>query len=400
MFTMQSYFDQLVGAMDAKLKQKPTARRRFIREIGHIGQRLYDPKLSVGWTTVFVPFEILHAMDVAGIFIEFAGAMLAGAGIARGYFEKAEGAGYSTDSCSYHRAIIGAAMDGLIPEPEVLIAVNCPCDGGVMAIKRIAEIYKKELFIICNPYSYSAESVDYLVNQYREMIAYITAKTGHAFDIDRLRENIRLCNQGRALLKEALDACKKTPCPSKSDDWKNFIIYALISGTQEGVEVAKIYRDELCEKAAAGFAGVPDEKYRLLWIQNRIQFKNSLIEMLEKEYSANIVFDELNHIYWDEMDERDPLRSLAERQILHPLAGPVERRLDALAQIARDYNIDGAINPSHWGCRQSGGARHLFKETFRKAGVPIIHLDVDCVDERNFSEGQLKTRLQAFMEML
>jgi benzoyl-CoA reductase/2-hydroxyglutaryl-CoA dehydratase subunit BcrC/BadD/HgdB len=32
--------------------------------------------------------------------------------------------------------------------------------------------------------------------------------------------------------------------------------------------------------------------------------------------------------------------------------------------------------------------------------VPVIHLDVDCVDERNFSEGQLLTRLEAFMEML
>jgi hypothetical protein len=26
--------------------------------------------------------------------------------------------------------------------------------------------------------------------------------------------------------------------------------------------------------------------------------------------------------------------------------------------------------------------------------------DVDCVDQRDFSEGQVRTRLQAFMEML
>ncbi|MFX0026834.1 MAG: hypothetical protein ACFE8M_10495 [Candidatus Hermodarchaeota archaeon] len=29
-----------------------------------------------------------------------------------------------------------------------------------------------------------------------------------------------------------------------------------------------------------------------------------------------------------------------------------------------------------------------------------MHLDVDCVDERNYSHGQILTRLEAFMEML
>jgi len=68
--------------------------------------------------------------------------------------------------------------------------------------------------------------------------------------------------------------------------------------------------------------------------------------------------------------------------------------------LAKEYSVNGAINPAHWGCRQSGGARVLFKEALQKVGVPLIHLDVDCVDERNYSHGQILTRLEAFMEML
>ncbi len=30
----------------------------------------------------------------------------------------------------------------------------------------------------------------------------------------------------------------------------------------------------------------------------------------------------------------------------------------------------------------------------------VLNLEVDCIDQRNFSEGQLKTRLEAFVEML
>jgi len=91
---------------------------------------------------------------------------------------------------------------------------------------------------------------------------------------------------------------------------------------------------------------------------------------------------------------------LAKHHVKHPLVGPVERRLEILVQLARVYRVDGAINPAHWGCRQSSGIRLLFNDYLRSAGVSVLHLDVDCVDERNFSEGQIMTRLEAFMEML
>ena len=123
--------------------------------------------------------------------------------------------------------------------------------------------------------------------------------------------------------------------------------------------------------------------------------------MLEKDFGANIVIDELNYIFWEPLDEdEDPLRALARRQLQHPLIGPADRRLALLKQMAQEFHVHGAVNPSHWGCRQSGGARNMFKDALSEVGVPIIHLDVDCVDERNFSEGQLMTRLEAFMEML
>jgi benzoyl-CoA reductase/2-hydroxyglutaryl-CoA dehydratase subunit BcrC/BadD/HgdB len=78
----------------------------------------------------------------------------------------------------------------------------------------------------------------------------------------------------------------------------------------------------------------------------------------------------------------------------------VEHRIGYLQELARSYRVDGAINPCHWGCRQGTGARGLIQEGLREIGVPVLNLEVDCVDERNFSEGQLRTRLQAFIETL
>lgn len=397
---LKQYFFQLESALKTKLELKFTPRRKFIYEIARIGSRIFDNDWSNGWTTVFVPYEILNSMNVSGMFVEFFGAMLAGAGISRKYFELAESRGYSTDSCSYHRTIIGAAMDGLIPEPDLLIGASIPCNGGVKALKRIGEIFNKDVFILNIPIEVTSDNVDYLVEQYEQMIDYIEEQTECKLDYQKLKQSIKYNNQAREYLIEINELCKHVPSPSISNDLKNFIIFILLLGTKEGVEVAKSYRDEFQKRVDNKNFGLPKEKYRLLWIQNRIQFKTDLIEALEENYGANVVIDELNHIWWDPLDESDPLRSLAYRMITHPFVGPAERRLKVLTQLAKDYKVDGAINPAHWGCRQSSGARVLFKDALQKVGIPLIHLDVDCVDERNYSHGPILTRLEAFMEML
>jgi len=397
---LKDYFTDLEAGLGKKLAEKVTARRTFIHEIARIGTRMFDPDWATAWTTVFVPFEILNAMGVSGLFIEFVGAMLAGAGVSRPFFERAEQEGYSTDGCSYHRTIIGAALNGMLPEPDLLIAASFPCNGGVKALKRIGEIYNKDVFIINSPYRDTPDSIDYLVQQYESLIDFVHEKTGRNLDDEKLKQAIRYNNEGREYLIDAFELCKQVPSPANSDDWKNFVIYALLSGTEEGVAVARTYRDELQRRIDDGVAGVPGEQHRLLWVQNRLQFKTDLIEILEKQYKTNIVIDELNYVYWDKLDEGDPLRSLATRQVRHPLVGPVERRLKYLVQMAREFKVDGVINPSHWGCRQSAGVRGLFKDAFQKIGIPLIHLDVDCVDERNYARGQMLTRLEAFMELL
>jgi benzoyl-CoA reductase/2-hydroxyglutaryl-CoA dehydratase subunit BcrC/BadD/HgdB len=390
----------LEASLNAKLNTKSTARRKFVYEIARIGSRIFNDNWSIGWTTVFVPYEILTSMGVSGMFIEFFGAMLAGTGMSSKYLELSESKGFSTDSCSYHRTIIGAAMDGLLPEPDVLIGASIPCNGGVKALKRIGEIFNKDVFILNIPIEITPDTVDYLTDQYKEMIEYVENETGRKLDYDKLKKTIKYNNQAREYLIELNNLCKNVPCPANSNDLKNFIIYILLQGTEESVEVAKLYRDEFKFRVENGLTGLAEEKFRLMWIQNRIQFKTDILNILEEKFGANIVIDELNHIWWEPMDESQPLRSLAYRMITHPIVGPVERRLEVITQLAQEYKIDGAVNPAHWGCRQTAGARVLFKDALQKIGIPLIHLDVDCVDERNYAPGQIMTRLEAFLEML
>lgn len=397
---LKKYFFQLEASLKAKLDANTTARRKFVYEIARIGTRLFDDKWSIGWTTVFVPYEILTSMSVSGMFVEFFGAMLAGSGMSSKYLDLSESKGFSTDSCSYHRTIIGAAIDGLLPKPDVLIGASIPCNGGVKALKRIGEIFNKDVFILNIPIEVTPKSIDYLTDQFEQMIEYVQNETGRKLDYEKLKKSIRYNNEAREYLIELNKLCMNVPSPVNSNDLKNFIMIVVLLGTKESVEVAKLYRDEFKFRVDNNLNELPEEKYRLMWIQNRIQFKTDLLRILEENYSAKIVIDELNHIWWEPMDENDPIRSLAKRIMTHPLVGPANRRLEVITQLAQEYKIDGAVNPAHWGCRQSAGARVLFKDALQKIGIPLIHLDVDCVDERNYAPGQIMTRMEAFLEML
>jgi len=82
------------------------------------------------------------------------------------------------------------------------------------------------------------------------------------------------------------------------------------------------------------------------------------------------------------------------------LHGTAKRRIKHIIELAEAYRIDGAINPCHWGCRQGTGARGLIDSSMKEIGVPVLNLEVDCVDRGNFAEGQLITRIEAFMEMI
>ena len=54
----------------------------------------------------------------------------------------------------------------------------------------------------------------------------------------------------------------------------------------------------------------------------------------------------------------------------------------------------------HWGCKQSSGGSLLLKDKLQEMDIPMLILDGDGIDRRNSHDGQIKTRLEAFLEML
>lgn len=396
------YFEELESALKKKIDanpELPNARRKFALNIAKLGKRLFTEGERVAWCGIVAPFELLNAMGINSCFVEFVGAMLASMGAAPSMLERAEKSGYFTDSCAYHRLVIGAAVSGLIPKPDFLIATTTPCTGGLAVIENLARLYKKDLFVINLPYDREEKDVSYLAKQLEEMVDFVSSRLGTSLDRSALKNAIEKTNRARALMVELYNLAKNKPSPVRSKDLKDFgILIALFLGTDAAIEIAQAYKDEFELRLRSG--ADENERIRLLWIQNRIQFKNSLVEMLEENYGTKIVVDEWNDINWEPIDPDDPYVGLAKRMLAIPLHGAMEYRVKHLQKLALEYKVDGAIHPCHWGCRQGTGARGLIQRGLKDIGVPVLNLEVDCVDERNFAEGQLKTRLEAFCEMI
>jgi benzoyl-CoA reductase/2-hydroxyglutaryl-CoA dehydratase subunit BcrC/BadD/HgdB len=401
---MYQYFKDMADGIEAKILQDPdlpNPRKKYALETARLGSRLYSGNNTVAWCGLAVPFDLLSVMGITSCFVEFVGAVLAATGTADPFLEEAEQAGFVGDTCGYHRSVMGAARKKIMPEPDFLIATTCPCSGGIAIMENLADLFNKDLFVLNVPQEDSEQNVAYLADQIRDMVEFVTRHTAEPLDEDKLRQAVENTNRTRKIMEDVYQLAQNVPSPTDGRLLTNFgLVMPLFCGTEAAAEIAQAYKDEFTARVDNGIPGVPDEKLRLLWIQNRIQFNNPLVELLEKEYRANIVSDELNDIFWDPIDPQDPYPGMARRAIAIPLNGSIQRRIRHLQKLARAYSLDGAINPCNWGCRQGTGARGLISEGLKEIGVPVLNLEVDCVDKRNFAEGQLRTRVEAFVEML
>ena len=400
---MYDYFKNMVDGVSQKLLQDPdsiNAKKKYVLEIAKIGQKLYTRDEKIAWCGVTIPFDLLNSMGVTSCFVEFVGAMLSSNETAPIFIKEAEDSGYAPDSCAYHRAVTGAMLKDIMPEPDFIIGSSSPCTAGLAVMEDMARRFKKDFFILNVPQNNSKESVKFLTDQIKEMTRFITAHTQKPLSMEKLGMALEFFNESSLILKDIYNLAKQTPSPVDNKLLKDFgTVIGLIMGTREGVKICQAFKDELIDRIESKKIDPSKEKIRIMWIQNRIQYKFPIEKMLE-DFGVKIVVDELNDVTWEPMDPDNPFESIAKRIISIPYSLGTSDRIAHMQLLAREYKLDGAINPCHWGCRQGTGVRGLTTKGLKDVNVPVLNLEIDCVDSRNLAQGQIETRLEAFVEML
>ena len=101
------------------------------------------------------------------------------------------------------------------------------------------------------------------------------------------------------------------------------------------------------------------------------------------------------------VQDPDPVRDMAMSSTMRrPYAQSIGERIDLTLDMCREYKVDGVILSYNPSCRMFYLLQSELKNALDREGIANLRLECDMADERTYSEGQVKTRLDAFIERL
>ena len=382
-----------------KLRHRPDAylppSRRYIAAVCNRAavDMLARPE-QAALVSVFLPCELLSAAGIRPMCAELYSAFLNGAWAEKYFAQAAEDEGVAETYCSYHKILMGGAFSGVLPRPRCIVNTSLACDANNLSFRALAEHFGIGQYYVDVPPRQGEESVAYVADQLRGMAAFLERETGRAIPEDALRgalersrrtaENLRACIP---LKRERYLATDMTS--------EMYEIYAthIGLGTEEAERYSRLLLDDW--RGAGPARGV-----RLLWLHTLPNWQPPLRELLSNSERCQVVACDINFENLTDLDPDRPYESMARRMVDSTFGGSAERRVAAAVDMARALDVDGAVCFCHWGCKQSMGASALMKKELDAAGFPTLILNGDGCDRANSSDGQVATRMSAFLEML
>jgi benzoyl-CoA reductase/2-hydroxyglutaryl-CoA dehydratase subunit BcrC/BadD/HgdB len=368
---------------------------------------------KVAWITSGGPVEPLIAMDIIPVYPENHGAMIGASKMGTDLCEKAEEMGYSRDLCSYARSDISCAMVnggpiGGLPRPDMLVCCNNICGTVLKWYEIQARYFNVPLFILDTPFchtGYAEEMKRYVKRQIEEYILFLEDVCGRKLDHKKMDSVGRLSVQGQQLWQAVLDTATNSPSPITAfDAFFHLALIVTLRGTQTAVDYYRYLLKTLNDKVRKGIGAVPNERYRLLWDNLPIWYRLRWLSKKFAEHDASLVADTYTTAWCGTlkyMDESNFLDSMAEAYTRIYLNIGIDEMAKIVVDMIDKYRVDGFVMHSNRSCKPySLGQYDIQRIVQEERGIPCLVLEADMTDERNFSESQIATRIDAFMEMI
>jgi bcr-type benzoyl-CoA reductase subunit B len=367
----------------------------------------------VAYATAVSPVELLVAHDVIPIYPENHAAACLTKRMGTELSLAMEQKGYTSHLCAYARSdlgyrITGKSARGGIPDPAFLLACNAQCFTLTKWFEVLSRKYRVPLFVFDTPqWIRDAKArkaiIKYCVIQLRELIVALEQLTGKTFNYDRLAEVMAFSRDASLLYRKFLDMAVYRPSPiSIFDALTQMAIIVYLRGTPQCVAYYQTLCAEVQAKADQGIGAVENEQFRLYWENLPIWFKFRDHFNLLKSYGATILTSLYVHAWCYEFDtKKDPLETLAENYCSVFSNRILEERAEMALDLFQRYALDGSLMFVNRSCKAVSFAVYQLKEIIAaKTGTPALIFESDMGDPRFYSETQIKTRIEAFLETL
>jgi benzoyl-CoA reductase/2-hydroxyglutaryl-CoA dehydratase subunit BcrC/BadD/HgdB len=325
----------------------------------------------------------------------------------------AEDRGYSRDLCSYARSDLGSIWTGKSPiggspRPDFLVCCNNICGTVTKWYQQLQRIFDVPLIMIDAPYQYGEdrpEAIDYVKAQLQDMMEQVGAITGRKIEWSNFEATLLRSEEAVQLWEKVQDLLVHHPAPMNSfDTFIHLAPIVTLRGTQECIEYYKKLCAEIEERVRKGVAAVEGEKYRLGWDNLAIWYKIQFLAKKFGQHHAALVVSTYTKSFSYRppyRDESDPLRSLAAAYIAGYINHSIDYRERELLGMAKKFDLNGFVMHSNRSCRAySLGQYELARRLEEKHGLPTLMIEADQSDTRSWSDQQVATRIDAFMEVV
>jgi len=354
---------------------------------------------------------------------------------ARECAEAVEARGFARDLCAYMRNYWGSMFldryffGGPFPRPDFCLQIHF-CDSHAKWFQVVSEHLGVPHFCLEVPVGYGHEEetskLEYLAGQMLDAIEWMEKVTGREYNDERLIEAVRNECLTSSLWGEVMCLNKAVPAPL---DMKSILALYMVAGVmrdrKEAVEFNRLLRDEVKERVEQGIAALGDERCRLIGDSAPPWYFLRLYRYLEG-YGIIIVCSWYSMFLIGNVAEQPdgtwgraptpeevgmPLKTredavrayawwLLNRPFIRMITGRPESRVEAHLRIYREWRGQGLILDFNRGCELLTMSAPEIYLSLQKHNIPMLILEHNMGDRRDFDEAQVMDRVDAFIESL
>ena len=353
-------------------------------------------KKVVGMYCVFSPQEIALAADAIAVTL---------CGTKQDPIEDAE-KHLPRNLCPLIKSSYGFAITDKCPYfyfSDVLLA-ETTCDGKKKMYELMGKI--KPMHIMNLPQT--AQGEDALEAWKNEMVKfknYLEEQFQVEITEEKLRDAVKLMNRERKAMRKLHQLNAHKPAPLTGMD---MMLAQWLKGfnvdKEAGIDIVERLIGQVEAQIEKGISPFTVDTPRILLTGCPIGSGSEKVLKIIEESGASVVALE-NCTGYKGLDvlvdeEKEPIQALAEKYLSTPCSCMNQNngRLDLIERMAKEYQVDGIVDLTWQACHtyniESYTVRQFAKE---KLNLPFIQIETDYSDS---DTGQLKVRLEAFMETI
>ncbi len=350
----------------------------------------------VGAFCTYVPEEILLALGAQCV------GLCGGAEVG---FEAAEQY-VPHNTCALIRSSLGFKLARVCPYMEVsdLVIGETTCDGKKKYYEILGEL--KDVYVMELPQMKEEPNRTFWREEVRRLVEKLEQLTGEKLQPAGLADAVETVNEKRAALLRLAEVRKAAPPAISGKDALLINQIAFLDEPRRFAGKVNELCDELEKNAAAGKGVADPAAPRILLSGCPMAVPNWKLPQIIETSGAVVVMEELctgTRYYENLVEGKEDLDAMldavADRYLEIDCAvfTPNRRRVANIKRMADEYNVDGIIYYSIMFCGPYGMESYKVKKAVEEMGIPFLFLETDYSQG---DVGQLKTRVEAFVEMI